>query len=474
MSQDWEPAWQRPDDEVRPGGNALALDTEFADLVAYCGAVSGRESDAASTAHAVLDSVQPLLTDPDQLRAWLFALARRELLAGGEPPAREVFDLVHRHGILPEDLPVVLGIPPIEADELLANAEADYGDEPGWDNRSSWEDRTDLIERQQDLPVGASPGQLLDAQLDYLVGYCRSLTGREDDALDAAHAVLDSSRSLLTDPDRRRAWLFALARQEMLADAPPVPEEILDLVHRHGIRAEDLPTVLGISAAEAGELLAAAEDQYASSAFGSGRHQAGADHSAGWDGTYSDDGAYVDDGAYSGEEAYSDDGGDWDDLFGPKSRLQDLYGRFRQPPEPAGRHAARTSGGGRLVQALGPGRVRVAAASAIVVAVIGISAAYLAAANSPPPSQASQQTQHRPAASPAATPSPASSDTPTQSPAPSQSVTVVVPPPAPAPTSPRPSPKPSPKPTSSSPSPSPSSSPSPSGSPSATPTSTGP
>src|SRR5215471_4949564 len=120
MSQDREPVGQRPGNEVWPG--TADLDAQLADLVAYCRDVTGQESDAVSTAHAVLNSARSQLTDPGQLRAWLFALARFELLAGSEPDAREVFDLVHRHGIHPEDLPVVLGIPPTEADQVLAAA----------------------------------------------------------------------------------------------------------------------------------------------------------------------------------------------------------------------------------------------------------------------------------------------------------------------------------------------------------------
>ncbi len=76
MSQDREPGWQQPGDDVRPG--PAALDTQLPDLVAYCRAVAGREEDAVRTAHAVLDSAQSVLNDPEQLRAWLFALARTE------------------------------------------------------------------------------------------------------------------------------------------------------------------------------------------------------------------------------------------------------------------------------------------------------------------------------------------------------------------------------------------------------------
>ena len=475
MSQGREPDWQDPEDEIRP--DPAALDSQLAGLVAYCRAVTGRDEEAVSTARAVLDSAQSLLSGPDQLRAWLFALARMEILAGSQPQAREVFDLVHVHGIRLEDLPVVLSISPAEADELLAAAEAEY---------------PHLIDG---LPGGGSPGGAFNTQFADLVAYCRTLTGQEEDAVSTAHSVLGSARSLLADPDLLRAWLFALARREMLADAAPGSPEIIDLIHQHGIRAEDLPIVLGIPPAEADDLLAAAEEEYASRAFGSGRHEADPRHgedlhddrswddrAAAWHGDeggndesfWAGEPAWADEPAWAGEPSWAGESGreedpDWDETFGPKKLgLQNIAGPFRRPSEQAGRHAAPGASSGGLRHAFSRGPVRVAAAAGIVVAVIGVSGWYLAASDSPPPSQAGQQTKHHPAVvhSPSASPSPSPSATPTRSPSPSQPFTAVPPPPAPAPTSPRPSPKPSPKP-SPSPSPSPSSSPSPSPSPSA-------
>jgi len=464
MSRDQEPGWQKPDDEVRP--DPAAFDAQLGDLVAYCRAVTGREEDAVSTAHGVLDWAQSLLTDPHRLRAWLFARARVEILAASEPQAREIFDLVHRYGIRPEDLPVVLGISPVEADELLAAAE----EEAGWDDRAGRDYSAYLNEGQLDLPAVESRGEMFDTQLPGLVAYCRALIGRQDDALSVAHAVLGSAQFLLTDPDGLRAWMFALARMQMIGDAAPGPQEILDLVHQHGIRAEDLPIVLGISPIETDQLLAAAEEEYAGSAFSSWHRDADARHSGGqhddrsWDDRAAawetsaarDDDVSWDDGAGWDDGTNWDDGADWDEALGPKShRLQDIHDLFRGPPESAGRHAAPVVGGAGLRQALARGHVPAAAATGIVVAVIGVGAAFLAASHSPPPSQAGQQTKHRPPAaaqSPATTHSPAPAVTPTQRT--SQPVTVVLPPPppAPAPTSS----KPSPKPTSSSPKPSPS------------------
>ena len=347
MSQDREPSWQWPDDDAVGTGTA-ALASNLADLVVYCRTVTGRDEDADAAAHAILDSAQSLLTDPDQLRAWLFALARVEVLADSEPDAREILDLVHRHGIRPEDLPVVLGIPPAEADQMLAAAEAEYGVED-WDRHPGWDDSTHLIEPQPDQTPAGSPGAMLDAQLPNLLAYCSALTDGEEAAIGTAHSVLGTSRSLLTDPDRLRAWLFALARQELLADTAPGEQEVLDLVHQHGIRAEDLPTVLGIPQAEADQLLAVAEEEYASSAFSSWRPEADPDDGDGrpddmsWDDRAAawDDSAARDYGAGVDDDGDWEDSADWDQTFGPKRHgLHDLYAMLRKPPESAGRHAA--------------------------------------------------------------------------------------------------------------------------------------
>jgi DNA-directed RNA polymerase specialized sigma24 family protein len=106
--------------------------------------------------------------------------------------------------------------------------------------------------------------------------YCRALIGRaligrEDVAVSATAAALDSARSMLRDPDRLRAWLVDLAlRQAPPAEpvADPAPDqgvlrpdgrEAFELVYRHGIHREDLGAVLGVPAGEASALLAAAE-----------------------------------------------------------------------------------------------------------------------------------------------------------------------------------------------------------------------
>src|SRR5215475_2476948 len=133
MSQDLERGWRGRDDAVQPSDPAGSappderLDAQLADLVSYCRGLTSEENEADGTAHTVMALARSLLNDPDRLRAWLFALARREIVADGAPKADEGFDLVHRHGIRPEDLSVVLGIPASVAHELLAAAEDQYG-----------------------------------------------------------------------------------------------------------------------------------------------------------------------------------------------------------------------------------------------------------------------------------------------------------------------------------------------------------
>jgi hypothetical protein len=451
MSQDPEPGWRGTDGEVRTG--LAAFETHLGDLVAYCHAFTGRDEDAISTAHGVVESARSLLNDPGQLRAWLFALARMEILAGSPPQAREIWDLVHEHGIRPEDLPTVLGISPVEADEKLAAAE----EEIGWDYPAGREDAAYLNGRLPDPPAAVAGGDVLDLQLPSVVAYCSGLTGRED-AVSAAHEILGSARSLLSDPHRVLAWLVGNARRELAGDAAPGPREMLDLVHLHGIRAEDLPIVLGIAPIEADALLAAAEEEYASGALRSADSAADSRDSEGWN----DDNSRADDSNWAEESSWDDraatwtgsaaavsddvgweegagwdDGAGWHDPRAPTShRLQDIDDLFRKPTEPTGRHAASGPAVGGLRGLLARGPVRVVAATGIVVAVIGVGAVYMAEADSPPPSQAAHQASHRTAAvtpSAGTTSGPAPTATPT--PSTSQPVPVAAPPAA-APTSP--------------------------------------
>src|SRR5215472_3009064 len=157
MSDDREPDWPGPpDDGGRP--DPAAIDAQLPAVVAYCRAVTGREDEAVSAAGVVIESARSLLTDPERLRAWLLAN-------------------VHRHGIQPEDLPVVLGMPPTEADELLAAAE----EELGWG--TNWSDTAYANEGNPDLPAVGSSGGMFDTQLPAVVAYCRAVTGREDEAV---------------------------------------------------------------------------------------------------------------------------------------------------------------------------------------------------------------------------------------------------------------------------------------------------
>jgi DNA-directed RNA polymerase specialized sigma24 family protein len=174
---------------------AQALEREAARVFEYCRALIGREDAAMSVTDAALNSARAMLQEPDQLRAWLVDLARRQARASGvsdaesarsTPPAdpttepspdlatllpdsREVLELVYRHGIHREDLGAVLGVPADEASALLAVAELELG--------------------RREAPAEAAAGS----------------------------ADLTSAQSMLPDPDRLRAWLFALARQQALA-----------------------------------------------------------------------------------------------------------------------------------------------------------------------------------------------------------------------------------------------------------------
>jgi DNA-directed RNA polymerase specialized sigma24 family protein len=179
---------------------AQALEREAARVFEYCRALTGREDAAMSVTEAALNSARSMLAEPDRLRAWLADLARRQARAGEAsdaaaarpgPPAesatdpawdqaillpdsREVVELVYRHGIHSEDLGAVLGVPAHEASALLAAAELELG--------------------RPEPPAEPDPAEALPEVADPV-----------------------SARSMLPDPDRLRAWLFALARQEAAA-----------------------------------------------------------------------------------------------------------------------------------------------------------------------------------------------------------------------------------------------------------------
>jgi DNA-directed RNA polymerase specialized sigma24 family protein len=180
--------------------------------------------------------------------------------------------------------------------------------------------------------VGVSPADLkdssafvgmFDAHAVYLYDYCLSLIGNEAEAASATRVTLVAAFMLggrLREPDRQRAWLFALARRECLSDMPtrrqpwiavpkpaaPVPSvnrastafaeadtselprqgfeaeirravrilahelaprrdlrrEVLLLVHRYGIVPSELPAILDISPDAAQDLLAAARGMH--------------------------------------------------------------------------------------------------------------------------------------------------------------------------------------------------------------------
>jgi DNA-directed RNA polymerase specialized sigma24 family protein len=164
MQQPGEPG--RPSAWERALPVSVDLDTppelfgsDLTHLFDYCRALQGQDAGAARTALSVLDSPHEALRDRDELRAWLFGLARSISLAlctpgrDGPPylPAaliaassqqtddgvvrafraltdrdREILDLVYRHGIRPADLPAVLLVPAAEVYRCLAIAEEEF------------------------------------------------------------------------------------------------------------------------------------------------------------------------------------------------------------------------------------------------------------------------------------------------------------------------------------------------------------
>ncbi|MBO0830805.1 MAG: hypothetical protein J2P29_02435, partial [Actinobacteria bacterium] len=66
------------------GPGSQLFDSQQHLLVEYCRDLTDNEDDAASLAESVLSSAKALLNDPARLRAWLFALARREALLANQ------------------------------------------------------------------------------------------------------------------------------------------------------------------------------------------------------------------------------------------------------------------------------------------------------------------------------------------------------------------------------------------------------
>jgi hypothetical protein len=278
MSERAGPASVHPDPEhpgqVDLGDFAAAFDRQAARVVDYCYALVGDEDVAVAAAQAALDSAWSRLRDPDRLRAFLFALARREALATDSgaahwsraraDPGREVLELVYRYGIHPEDLGAVLGLPADEAAAVLAAAELELGRpapmaEPGAAGQPP---------EHLDLAGFAEAFQL---QAGSILDYCRTLVG-ETVAASATEAALLSAETMLGEPIRLRAWLFALARQQVLAFEAAGPadasgtrllddpgREVLELIDRFGLDPDVLPSVVGVPAGDVQQLLAAAE-----------------------------------------------------------------------------------------------------------------------------------------------------------------------------------------------------------------------
>jgi DNA-directed RNA polymerase specialized sigma24 family protein len=158
-------------------------------------------------------------------------------------------------------------------------------------------------------------GAMLGDHREHLLEYCTKLLGDSGAAASVTEAALVAAQAVLLDPDKLRAWLFALARADVnsyrglepdsygrvrhhvptdqgdvasdeneviteslnsdeiasakahssnatsaaSADMSGSKREVLDLVYEHGIRRDDLSTVLGLSGRSAWDLLEAAE-----------------------------------------------------------------------------------------------------------------------------------------------------------------------------------------------------------------------
>jgi DNA-directed RNA polymerase specialized sigma24 family protein len=170
----------------------------------------------------------------------------------------------------------------------------------------------------QELSDRSSFVGMFDTHAAHLYDYCLGLLGVETEAISATRVTLIAAYMLggrMSEQNRLRAWMLALARRECLSESPtrdeswfragtPKPAqtvtsfnggsladaetsqlsrigfdteairavrlgpritprsdpyvEVLDLVHRHGIALAELPAILDISADEAQALLAAA------------------------------------------------------------------------------------------------------------------------------------------------------------------------------------------------------------------------
>jgi DNA-directed RNA polymerase specialized sigma24 family protein len=205
-SEPASPASPDPEPSVHRDADAYAeiFDAHAAHLFDYCNRLLGDEAEAASATELALTTAQSLLQDGERLRAWLFALARRECLnvnpAGADglgyaaptelgedlrdadttvpdlgrtasrvvrqvlPPFgaladqdREVLDLVYRHGIRPEDLPAILGVSADHALELLTAAEAEFSRSA---NPATAGEGDASVEQIAELPLAALPASV--------------------------------------------------------------------------------------------------------------------------------------------------------------------------------------------------------------------------------------------------------------------------------------------------------------------------
>jgi len=215
------------------------FDAHAGHLFDYCSGLLGDEAEAASATEAALIAAQSLLQDRERMRAWLFALARRECISkdpdrsraaanessfGDEGddlarpilPAfsalhdedREILDLVYRHGIRPDDLPAILGVSPDQAEALLAaavaelNQSAELGAELA--TRLPDDDASNLpVEQISALPLAPLPASIWSRTARGIFG-----TG-----------LGSESRSISAEPTAAESWVSPVRRSAGLVGA---------------------------------------------------------------------------------------------------------------------------------------------------------------------------------------------------------------------------------------------------------------
>jgi DNA-directed RNA polymerase specialized sigma24 family protein len=225
----WVPAPEEPVDPGDLAAFAAMFDKHAEHVYDYCRELLGDTEDAAEATEAALIAARSVLQNPEQLRAWLFALARDEVLSRNPEQAEEYGNLAppEAHGAEDGDLagdaasPARSGGPAAELEPAGTAALASpdgHGGEP----------------RDDADPVNDS------ADTDQFA------------VADMANAGAGSAS----------AGVGEVRAPTIVSDLSGREREVLDLVYRHGIRPDHLPAVLGVPPEHALALLSAAEEDF--------------------------------------------------------------------------------------------------------------------------------------------------------------------------------------------------------------------